>query len=58
MSPVDARLHVLIQDAAQQVYQVPESVLPRPSSGFETNGENHELEFDYVGKFPVFEACI
>lgn len=47
---VDSRLHVLIEDAAQQVYQVPEEVLPRPSGAFETSGGDHELEFDWVNE--------
>jgi alpha-glucosidase len=33
------RLHVIIQDAAQQVYQVPEDVLPRPGNGKFDNGD-------------------
>ncbi|SMR62123.1 unnamed protein product [Zymoseptoria tritici ST99CH_1E4] len=43
----DARLHVLIEDAAQQVYQVPESVLTRPVGATAKNGSS-ELIFDYV----------
>ena len=42
----DARLHVIIQDAAQQVYQVPETVLPRPSGAFESP-DDHELGEEY-----------
>lgn len=43
----DNRLHVKIQDAANSVYQVPESVLPRPaSSGGITAAA--ALRFDYV----------
>ncbi|EMF07989.1 glycoside hydrolase family 31 protein [Sphaerulina musiva SO2202] len=43
----DTRLHVLIEDAAQQVYQVPGSVFPRPiSSG--TQNASSELMFEYV----------
>ncbi|EME39005.1 glycoside hydrolase family 31 protein [Dothistroma septosporum NZE10] len=43
----DNRLHVLIQDAAQQVYQVPESVFPRPTfTGVDKGSSN--LVFDYV----------
>lgn len=41
----DQRLHVIIQDAAQQVYQVPETVLPRPSA--EHGGTERPLEFHY-----------
>jgi len=43
----DQRLHVKIQDAADQVYQVPESVLPRPASDSASAG-SAELEFHYV----------
>ncbi|KAL4994553.1 glycosyl hydrolases family 31-domain-containing protein [Aspergillus recurvatus] len=41
------RLHVIIYDADEQVYQVPESVLPRVGSA---NGieRNSALKFDYV----------
>ncbi|KUI60568.1 putative alpha/beta-glucosidase agdC [Cytospora mali] len=41
------RLHVKIQDAANSVYQVPESVFPRPSN---SNGSNTTaaLKFNYV----------
>ncbi|CAK3784893.1 glycoside hydrolase family 31 [Lecanosticta acicola] len=42
----DKRLHVLIQDANQQVYQVPESVFPRPSLTGVENGTS-DLLFDY-----------
>ncbi|KAI1812354.1 glycoside hydrolase family 31 protein [Poronia punctata] len=43
----DSRLHVKIQDAANDVYQVPESFFPRPKSGA---GHKHKsaLKFDYV----------
>lgn len=41
---------MLIEDAAQQVYQVPETVLPRPSGAFETSGGDHELEFDWANE--------
>lgn len=44
---LDTRLHVLIEDAAQQVYQVPGSVFPRPASTGVKNGSS-ELEFEYV----------
>lgn len=44
---LDNRLHVLIQDAAQQVYQVPESVFPRPAfTGVDAGASS--LLFDYV----------
>lgn len=39
------RLHVLIQDAANSVYQVPESVFPRPAS---QGAENSTLNFKYT----------
>lgn len=42
----DTRLHVLIEDAAQQVYQVPGSVFPRPASSGVKNATS-ELEFEY-----------
>ncbi|KAL4795719.1 glycosyl hydrolases family 31-domain-containing protein [Aspergillus venezuelensis] len=43
----DDRLHVIIYDADEQVYQVPESVLPRAENG---NGDPDQstLKFDYV----------
>lgn len=43
----DKRLHVLIQDANQQVYQVPDSVFPRPTFTGVNNGSS-DLQFDYV----------
>ena len=43
------RLHVQIYDAAQNVYQVPESVLPRPpSSQGAYKLSKQELQFNYV----------
>lgn len=42
----DQRLHVKIQDPANQVYQVPDSVFERPSNG-ETDGSSNDLEFRY-----------
>ncbi|KAI8629984.1 glycoside hydrolase family 31 protein [Xylariaceae sp. FL1651] len=45
----DSRLHVKIQDAANSVYQVPESVFPRPKSGG-SNKLKSALKFDYVKK--------
>ncbi|CAN8104774.1 unnamed protein product [Discula destructiva] len=39
------RLHVKIRDAANSVYQVPESVFPRPSS---QGAENAALSFNYT----------
>jgi alpha-glucosidase len=45
----DSRLHVKIQDAANDVYQVPESFFPRPKSGAGHKGKS-ALKFDYVKK--------
>ncbi|PKS05387.1 hypothetical protein jhhlp_008762 [Lomentospora prolificans] len=43
----ESRLHVKIQDAATTVYQVPESVLPRPeSAGIEKNDSLLQFDFD------------
>ena len=42
----DGRLHVIIQDAAQQVYQVPSEVFTRPPVGNYEAG-SHQLEFEY-----------
>lgn len=42
----DTRLHVLIEDAAQQVYQVPGSVFPRPASSGVKNASS-ELVFEF-----------
>lgn len=43
----DDRLHVKIQDAGDQVYQVPDSVFTRPSSG-SASSSSSDLEFRYV----------
>lgn len=43
----DARLHVKIYDTAQEVYQVPESVLPRPSAGG-ISADSSKLQFSYT----------
>ncbi|KAI0971585.1 glycoside hydrolase family 31 protein [Xylaria arbuscula] len=43
----DSRLHVKIQDAANDVYQVPESFFPRPKTGGSTKHKS-ALKFDYV----------
>ncbi|KAI1362342.1 glycoside hydrolase family 31 protein [Xylaria arbuscula] len=43
----DSRLHVKIQDASNDVYQVPESFFPRPKSGGSTKKKS-ALKFDYV----------
>lgn len=43
---LDDRLHVIIQDADENVYQVPESVLPRPATT-STHRDASVLSFDY-----------
>ncbi|KAK4543376.1 hypothetical protein LTR36_005519 [Oleoguttula mirabilis] len=43
----DTRLHVLIQDAANQVYQVPSSVFTRPSAASNASTDASALEFKY-----------
>ncbi|KAL6718544.1 hypothetical protein ACLMJK_004636 [Lecanora helva] len=45
----DTRLHVKIYDAAETVYQVPESVFPRPSSGG-VSPDASALSFSYIAK--------
>lgn len=40
------RLHVIIQDPDQEIYQVPTEVLPRPNSG-EYSEKDGQLEFKY-----------
>lgn len=42
----DQRLHVKIQDPANEVYQVPDSVFERPSGG-DGSADSSELEFQY-----------
>ncbi|KAE9375347.1 glycoside hydrolase family 31 protein [Stipitochalara longipes BDJ] len=44
----DDRIHVKIQDPANSVYQVPASVLPRPSPSSGINSKNSNLQFKYV----------
>lgn len=44
---VDTRLHVLIQDAGNQVYQVPSSVFTRPSAESNASTSASALEFKY-----------
>ena len=44
----DTRLHVIIQDLNQTVYQVPESVLPRPSSTGSVATADSQLVFNYT----------
>ena len=43
----DQRLHVLIQDKASQVYQVPSTVFDRPSNGKTSTGGS-DFKFNYV----------
>ncbi|KAF7953317.1 hypothetical protein EAE96_006528 [Botrytis aclada] len=43
----DDRIHVLIQDPANVVYQVPESVFPRPD-GSPANSKDANIKFHYV----------
>ncbi|KAA8651458.1 putative alpha-glucosidase [Aspergillus tanneri] len=43
----DERLHVMIYDADEQVYQVPESVLPRVDSHGDSGKRSSKLSFDY-----------
>ncbi|KAL2874289.1 hypothetical protein SGCOL_010551 [Colletotrichum sp. CLE4] len=43
----DTRLHVKIQDAANQVYQIPNSVFPRPEASSLTIAES-KLQFNYT----------
>ncbi|KAJ5625169.1 hypothetical protein N7510_001478 [Penicillium lagena] len=43
----DDRLHVMVYDADEQVYQVPESVFPRPSSDSGVNPKKTALKFKY-----------
>lgn len=48
MPSIDTRLHVLIQDQNQTVYQVPESVLPRPKASTSASSANSQLTFNYT----------
>ncbi|KAI9688796.1 MAG: hypothetical protein M1822_001153 [Bathelium mastoideum] len=41
------RLHVQIYDTAEQVYQVPDSVLPRPNSS-NVDADDADLSFSYI----------
>jgi alpha-glucosidase len=47
---VATRLHVKIYDADQNVYQVPESVLPRPNLTAPSSADNAAIKFNYVSK--------
>ncbi|TLD21839.1 Glycoside hydrolase family 31 [Venturia nashicola] len=42
------RLHVKIYDADQDVYQVPESVLPRPNVTTPSSAESAAIKFNYI----------
>ncbi|TEY78280.1 hypothetical protein BOTCAL_0050g00110 [Botryotinia calthae] len=44
---LDDRIHVLIQDSANVVYQIPESVFPRPT-GSSVNSRDANIKFHYV----------
>ncbi len=44
---IDDRLHVKIQDPANRVYQVPDSVFPRPKQSTGTSASS-ALQFSYV----------
>ncbi|KAK3619563.1 hypothetical protein LTR56_023943 [Elasticomyces elasticus] len=44
----NARLHVKIQDAANQVYQVPSSVFERPSPNGDCSADSADIVFNYV----------
>ncbi|KAK3498987.1 glycosyl hydrolases family 31-domain-containing protein [Neurospora hispaniola] len=43
----DNRLHVKIQDAANDVYQIPESIFPRPQAAQGANSKKSALKFTY-----------
>ncbi|KAH8808021.1 glycoside hydrolase family 31 protein [Xylogone sp. PMI_703] len=43
----DDRIHVKIQDAANSVYQIPESVFPRPNPSRGVNSRNANIKFNY-----------
>lgn len=45
----DQRLHVKIQDAANQVYQVPNQVFTRPSAEGADSGSS-DLTFNYIAE--------
>ncbi|KAK5717313.1 hypothetical protein LTR15_009206 [Elasticomyces elasticus] len=44
----NARLHVKIQDAANQVYQVPSSVFERPSPNGDCSADSADIVFNYI----------
>ncbi|KIX02478.1 uncharacterized protein Z518_08419 [Rhinocladiella mackenziei CBS 650.93] len=43
-----SRLHVIIQDQNRTVYQVPESVLPRPNTTNAVSASDSQLQFTYT----------
>ncbi|TVY82073.1 putative alpha/beta-glucosidase agdC [Lachnellula suecica] len=43
----DDRIHVKIQDAANSVYQVPASVLPRPTASEGISSDSSNIQFSY-----------
>jgi alpha-glucosidase len=47
MRLLEDRLHVVIYDADEQVYQVPESVVPRPTGQKGVHQKKSALRFDY-----------
>lgn len=42
------RLHILIEDQNQTVYQVPEDVFPRPAASSDGSASTSELQFSYT----------
>jgi alpha-glucosidase len=48
LKEADDRIHVKIQDAANSVYQVPVSVLPRPQASTGINSKNTNIQFEYT----------
>lgn len=44
----DDRIHVKIQDAANSVYQIPSSVLPRPTASKGINSKQANIQFNYI----------
>jgi alpha-glucosidase len=44
----DNRLHVQIYDTAQNVYQVPESVFPRPAASGDSSSSSSQLVFNVI----------
>ena len=47
MSITDSRLHVMIYDADEEVYQVPEEVFPRPESNEALTMDTSDLKFSF-----------